>query len=63
MDALKLVVYLDDKTVEHITVQKFEFRGKWDFVNPTEQLLEATNTKPPVVYIYVQDSLDWRKVQ
>jgi Holliday junction resolvase RusA-like endonuclease len=61
MDALTRVAYLDDNVVERVIVQKFEPNVGWDFVAPSDQLAQALEMKPPVVYIRIDDDLRWRR--
>lgn len=62
MDALISVAYIDDKDVEKVTVQKFEPQVEKDFANPSDQLATALDTLPPVVYVRVDDDLNWRRL-
>lgn len=68
MDALIGIVYVDDKAVERVTVQKFEPAEEWEFSAPSEQLTIAldTTTRPddptPVVYVHVANDLSWRRL-
>lgn len=62
LDALKNVAYPDDRYVERVTVQKFEPGLDWDFANPSDQLLAALEAGPPVVYVRIDDDLNWRTV-
>ncbi len=68
MDALIGVAYLDDKWIERVTVQKFEFGLDWTFDTPSKQLASAlsvaTNLEAaiPVVYIHVANDLSWRRL-
>jgi crossover junction endodeoxyribonuclease RusA len=61
MDALTKVAYLDDKVVERVIVQKFEPKVDWAFSAPSDQLADALEMEPPVVYIRVDDDLSWRR--
>jgi len=68
MDALIGVVYLNDKTVERVMVQKFEPAVAWEFSEPSEQLTVALDTASasedpiPVVYVHVANDLSWRRL-
>lgn len=68
MDALIKVIYLDDKSVEAVTVQKFEPQATWGFSEPSEQLsaaIDATVDQDklnPVVYIKILNDLSWRNL-
>src|SRR5581483_304536 len=61
LDGMKTCVYLDDRQVQRVLVQKFESEaGVFAFDNPTPALSEAADTEPTVVYIRVDNdsSLD-----
>ena len=68
MDALIGVVYVDDKIVERVTVQKFEPAVTWEFSEPSEQLITALDTTSasedptPVVFVHVANDLSWRRL-
>ena len=67
-DALVDVAYCDDRNVERVIAQKFEPDPQppefpWSFDDPSEQLAEALEAHPPVVYIRVDDDLGWRTVR
>ncbi|AWN41556.1 RusA family crossover junction endodeoxyribonuclease [Methylobacterium durans] len=63
MDALINVGYKDDNFVESVHVQKFEPGIEWVFEDPSEQLAQALDLDPPVVYIRVIDDMSWRKAK
>jgi hypothetical protein len=44
VDALEGLVYLNDRTIERVVVQKFEPAVDWQFVEPSEQLAKALDT-------------------
>jgi len=60
MDALKGFAYLDDRSIERVVVAKVEPDADWTFEQPSEQLAIALDIAPPVVYIRVDDGLEWR---
>ena len=60
LDALKSIVYLDDKVIERVLVQKFEPEIPKSFTDPSDQLALVLETQPPVVYIRIDDDLGWR---
>jgi hypothetical protein len=68
MDALVGVAYLDDKSIERITAQKFEPELNWAFSAPSEQLSAALDTAVgseraiPVIYVHVSNDLSWRRL-
>ena len=53
LDALSRHIYLDDRQVERIVVQKFELGNSFEFGNPTAGLAEAFKVKRPVLYVRV----------
>lgn len=53
LDAMNGDVYLDDRQVERITVQKFEPGRVLTFVDPSETLARALEWDRPVVYIRI----------
>ena len=62
LDGMKTVIYPDDDLVERVTVQKFEPGITWTFRSLTLKLEEAMESKPPVIYIRIDDDLNWRDV-
>lgn len=60
LDALIGVAYMDDVVVERVTAQKFEPETDWQFTQPSAQLASALEMPTPIVYIRVDDSLNWR---
>ncbi len=62
MAALIGVVYLDDRVIERLVVQKFEPAVAWHFQNPPPRLNDALETPPPAVYVRVDDDMQWRGV-
>ncbi len=62
LDGLIGILYPDDRVIERVTVQKFE-PGVIPIlrrVSPT--LARAIGTAPPVLYIRLDDNLDWRQL-
>ena len=53
LDALSRHIYLDDRQVERIVVQKFELGNTFDFGNLTARLAEAFKVERPVLYVRV----------
>lgn len=63
LDALKAVLYPDDRLIERVLVQKFEPQIERIFLDPTAELAAVLDMEPPVVYIRLDDDLAWRAVQ
>lgn len=67
LDALIGVVYLDDRMIEMVTVQKFEPDIAWEISSQSQQLasaldhLSASEASTPVVYVHIADDLSWRR--
>lgn len=55
VDALKQHIYLDDRQIERIVVQKFERHKAVVFSNPSEVLTECMLGKKPALYIRITD--------
>lgn len=53
LDALCAVIYVDDRQIERIVVQKFEPTRLIPFSDPTAALAEAVEGIEPLVYIRV----------
>lgn len=53
LDALCRHVYVDDRQVERVVVQKFEPGNAFTFTRLTTKLAEALGAKKPVLYIRV----------
>src|ERR1700683_5139477 len=54
LDGMNTCVYLDDRQVQRVIVQKFESDGGvFSFSNPTPKLDDASDTEPPIVYIRI----------
>ena len=62
LDGMKSAAYPDDKVVERVLVQKFEPGIDRKVTTTSEQLLNALLMEPPVVYIRIDDDLNWRVV-
>lgn len=60
LDGMNTVVYIDDKSVERVVVQKFDPRVIFAIAVDTEQLGLALDLTRPVVYVRVDDHLRWR---
>lgn len=61
MDAMCGILYIDDRCIERVVIQRFvttEF--PMELNAPTEQLQSAVETEFPVVYIRIDDDLSWR---
>lgn len=61
LDALGALIYMDDKQVERIVVQKFEPERPLEIrEEPTESLATALAAEVPIVYIKVATDLNGR---
>jgi crossover junction endodeoxyribonuclease RusA len=60
LDGMINVAYLDDRVVERVLVQKFEPGIEKSFIDVSQKLADALDTRAPVVYIRVDDDLRWR---
>lgn len=60
LDAMIGLVYLNDRVIERVLVQKFEPQVDRLFNNVSAKLAGALDAGPPVVYIRVDDDLSWR---
>jgi crossover junction endodeoxyribonuclease RusA len=56
LDALNEHIYMDDRQVERLVVQKFEPNKIFEFGAPTTTLVDAINFQKPVLYIRVSDN-------
>ncbi|MAM13272.1 MAG: hypothetical protein CML23_23030 [Rhizobiaceae bacterium] len=56
LDAFCQYIYLDDRQVERLVVQKFEPERTVTFVAPTQRLTEALVAERPVLYIRISDT-------
>jgi crossover junction endodeoxyribonuclease RusA len=55
LDALNAHIYIDDRQVERVVVQKFEPGNAFKFTSPTSAILEAVEGRKPVLYVRVSD--------
>jgi crossover junction endodeoxyribonuclease RusA len=56
LDAMKGVIYADDRLVERVWAQKFEFdRPSLVAENPSITLASALDFEPPVLYVRIDD--------
>lgn len=62
LDGMLGVVYLNDRVIERVTVQKIEPGIIVEFSSITEKFEEVLGIEPPVVYIRIDDDLSWREV-
>lgn len=53
LDAMSGSIYIDDRQVERVLVQKFETGRMSTFTNPTETLARALETQRPIVYVRI----------
>jgi crossover junction endodeoxyribonuclease RusA len=51
LDALNRHIYLDDRQVERVVVQKFEPGNIFPFDSPSAKLEEALNLEKPILYV------------
>jgi crossover junction endodeoxyribonuclease RusA len=56
LDALSKHIYIDDKQVEKLVVQKFEPDIAFKFDNPTETFAAAIEGPRPVLYVRLTDA-------
>jgi crossover junction endodeoxyribonuclease RusA len=55
VDAMSRHIFIDDRQVERIVVQKFEPGNTFDFSHPTAPMKEAINEERPILYIKVSN--------
>ena len=55
LDGMCKQVFIDDRQVERVVVQKFEPESAFSFAQPSDALDQALNGKRPIVYIRVSD--------
>ena len=55
LDALSRHIYMDDRQIERILVQKFEPQTVFEFSSPTTVLQDVLNRPKPVLYIRLSD--------
>ncbi len=51
LDGMNKHIYLDDRQVDRVVVQKFEPGAVYEFRDPSVTLLEAVESERPVLYI------------
>ncbi len=56
LDALSNHIYIDDRQVERIVVQKFEEGNSFTFNQSTIKLAEALSGKRPVLYVKISNN-------
>jgi crossover junction endodeoxyribonuclease RusA len=56
LNAMCRHIYLDDRQVERLVIQKFEPGRGFSFASPTVKLLEALNRPRPALYIRLSDN-------
>jgi Holliday junction resolvase RusA-like endonuclease len=57
LDALINVLYMNDRQVERILVQKFEPGRAFSFTDPTPRLAEVLERERPVLYVRVDNDV------
>ena len=55
LDAMNRHIYMDDRQIHRIVVQKFEPEGVFDFLLPSSALRNALDRPKPVLYIRLSD--------
>jgi crossover junction endodeoxyribonuclease RusA len=55
LDALSRHIYMDDRQIQRILVQKFEPEEVFEFGSPTTILQDALNRPKPLLYIRLPD--------
>jgi crossover junction endodeoxyribonuclease RusA len=55
LDALNRHIYIDDKQVERLVVQKFEPDSVFVFSNPSSKFVEALDGQKPVLFVRVSN--------
>jgi crossover junction endodeoxyribonuclease RusA len=55
LDAMCRHVFVDDRQVERVVVQKFEPGNIFSFTKPTPLMIEAINGSKPILYIRVSN--------
>ena len=51
LDAMKQHIYVDDRQIERVVVQKFEPGNVFPFTSPSEKLADAMAREDSVLYI------------
>jgi len=54
LDGMNGPIYMDDRQIQRVIVQKFEGEG-FRIDSPTPTLIDATDADPPVVYIRIDN--------
>jgi crossover junction endodeoxyribonuclease RusA len=55
LDAMAKFIYVDDRQVERVVVQKFEPDNIFTFSNPSDTLIAALGKEGPALYIRITD--------
>ena len=55
LDALSRHIYLDDRQVERLVVQKFEPDNVFTFTQPSQTFATALRAMPPLLYVRVSN--------
>jgi hypothetical protein len=55
LDALSRHIYVDDRQLQRVVVQKFEPGNVFGFTSPSATLADALNKPKPVLYIRLSD--------
>jgi crossover junction endodeoxyribonuclease RusA len=55
LDALRPHIYMDDKQIDRMVVQKFGAGNVFNFSNPSATLVDALTGKKPVLYVRLSD--------
>ena len=55
LDAMSRHIYLDDRQVERVVVQKFEPGNSFDFPEPSATMTAALEAERPVLYVRVSN--------
>ncbi|RZM08848.1 MAG: RusA family crossover junction endodeoxyribonuclease [Sphingomonas sp.] len=63
LDALNAILYPDDGSIERVVVQRFDPGIVRVFESPTEHLAAVLDMVPPVLYVRIDDDLEWRTVK
>ena len=62
VDAMRKSIYIDDRQVERVIVQKFEPGRDASFADPTDTLSVALDMDRPIVYIRVDDEFSAKRI-
>ena len=55
LDAMARHIYIDDRQIHRILVQKFEPESVFTFIEPSERFAQALSGKRPVLYVRVSN--------